>query len=389
MGPRRDFDQQLVAAALLVRLGAIMVALVGMLGETITGPVLVCVLVMSGTSFCFLVSPTVAHLVARHPLVFVADILLTLGVLAALGVESPLVLATFSTALSIGVLFNRVVVALSTVVLVAGYLTLALLQVDTGDGFMVRLGVPALYVCLAAVGVVVQHAHERELANGRELVDLHRAVAAADERGRLARDMHDSLGKTLHGIALTAQALPMWVERDPATAVRYAEGLAEGANQAAAEARALLVRLRSDQSDRPLADVLAETCRRWQEDTGTPCHFTSHGAVDLPTDARYEFLAVVGEALENVHRHARATRVDVRLSGDAGGGVRIEVRDDGRGFAPRADGRSPHGHFGLSGMHERAAGTGAELDVWSVPGEGTRVSIRTVPVKEPSVVRRL
>ena len=251
---------------------------------------------------------------------------------------------------------------------------------------MINLGIPALYVALVAIGSVVRHAHEREVAAAEELVDAHRAVASADERARLAREMHDSLGKTLHGIALAAEALPVWVERDPPTAVRYANGLADAANQAAAEARSLLVRLRADEPDRPLAQVLADQCRTWSVETGIECVFKTHGAVDLSTDARYEALAIVSEALENVQRHAGAAGIGVPV-GRRRGTVRIAVVDDGRGFVVPDGGVSPPNHFGLTGMHERAAQAGAALSVTSVPGQGTRVVLDLDPTKESTGVR--
>ena len=365
---QRDFTQRVVAVALLVRL-------------------LASVRVLSATSFSFVMFPSAARFVMHHPLAVVADLLLTLVVVAVLGVESPLVLATFSTALIMGILFERRVAVLGATALVAGYLLVHQLQPTPTSGFMINLGIPALYVGLVAIGSVVRHAHEREVTAARELVDAHRAVASADERARLAREMHDSLGKTLHGIALAAEALPVWVERDPATAVRYANGLAAAANQAAAEARSLLVRLRADEPDRPLAQVLAEQCRTWGDATGIECVFETHGAVDLSTDARYEALAIVSEALENVMRHAEADRVSVSLAGAAGGTVRIEVVDDGRGFVVPEGGVSPPNHFGLTGMHERAVQAGADLSVTSTLGRGTRVVLDLDPTKESTGVR--
>ncbi|GIG19400.1 hypothetical protein Cch01nite_01240 [Cellulomonas chitinilytica] len=376
----RDFVHQIVGVALLVRLLAITVALVGMVGEALTGAMLACVLVLSATSFLFLVYPAVARFVVHHPLAVVGDLLLTLTVVAALGVESPLVLATFSTALIMGLLFDRRVAVLGATAMVAGYLLVHVLQESSRAGFMVTLGIPALYVALVAIGAVVRHAHEREKEAARELVAAHRAVASADERARLAREMHDSLGKTLHGIAMAAEALPGWVERDPERAAEYAGRLADASHQAAAEARTLLVRMRADEPDRPLAQVLAEQCRRWSTDTGTACDFATHGVVDLPTGARYEVLAIVAEALENVARHAQASRVEVSLT-DTDGQVVVSVADDGKGFEPQADGRSPRHHFGLTGMRERAAHAGAMLDVRSAPGRGTRVVVTVGPVE--------
>jgi signal transduction histidine kinase len=136
-----------------------------------------------------------------------------------------------------------------------------------------------------------------------------------------------------------------------------------------------------DQPDRPLVAVLAHVCERWQDDHATRCEFTYAGAVDLSTDSRYELLAIVNEALENVARHAGASRVDVSLRSVGGGAVEVVVADDGEGFVPAEDGTSPSGHFGLTGMHERARAAGAVLHVDSAPGRGTRVTIRQ-PMKE-------
>lgn len=381
-GERRDFDRRVVATALLVRLGAIAVALVGMAGSELAGPVLACILVLSFTTFVQLYSPTVEGFVARHPLAVVLDMVLSLGTVALVGVESPLVLATFSTALIAGVLFQRRVALAAAVVLVAGYVLAMLAHDRTPEGFMTTLGVPTLYVALVAVGSVVRGAHERDVEIQRLLGESRRAAAAADERARLAREMHDSLGKTLHGVALAAQTLPRWVDTDPDTARRQAELLADGANQAAAEARVLLTRMRADQPDRPLVQVLSDLCERWQESTGTPCRFRSACAVDLSTDARYEVIAIVGEALENVRRHAGASAVEVVLAAAGDGAVRVEVRDDGAGFTPGPAGTGPAGHYGLVGMHERADRAGAQLHVASAPGQGTTVSVLVDPVKE-------
>ncbi len=374
--PAHDFTRQIVSVALLVHLGAIMVALIGMVGETMTAPVLMCVLAMSASSLACLLSPATMDFVVRHPLAVVGDVLINLAVVAVLGVESPMVLSTFPTALVLGVLFTARTSVTTVVVLVAGYLLVAAEDPDAERSFMVGLGVPALYLCLTAVGLAIRRAHALQVEAGRELAQVREVAVAADERARLAREMHDSLGKTLHGIALGAQALPLWVARDPEAAVQHAHGLAAGAQQASDEARRLLVRMRADQPDRPFAEVLNDECARWQEATGVMCRVECAAVVDLPTSIRYELLAILGEALENVRRHADASLVRVAFTGAPGGVVLLSVQDDGRGFAPRADGASPRGHFGLTGMHERAREIGAGVRVESAPGHGTRVLVR-------------
>ncbi|QAY64380.1 hypothetical protein ET495_15490 [Xylanimonas allomyrinae] len=379
-GERDEFTRRLIGICMLVRLVAILVAFAGLAGQILTPALLLCALVQSVTGLALLMSARVGAFVANHPLAFVADVLISLGVVAVLGTESPLVLATMSTAIVTGFLFTRPVAATCAVVLVAGHLLVSALRYPVGAGFMTTIGVPAIYVGLVAIGGASRHAHAAQVESGRDAAAALLAAAAADERARLAREMHDSLGKTLHGVALGADALPQLVENDPAAARDYAADLARGAGRAAREARQILVRLRADQPDRPLADVLRGRCDAWQEETGVPCTLHVDGAVDLPTDARYEVLAIVAEAMENARRHAEPRSVVVRLAGAAGGAVEISVTDDGKGFVPDPDGRSPYGRFGLTGMAERAAEAGISLVIRSAPAQGTTVAVRSPAV---------
>ncbi|MCC2312729.1 sensor histidine kinase [Cellulomonas xiejunii] len=374
MTPSQGFHRRIVSTAMFVRLGAIVVALFGLMGETMTAPILLSVLALAGTSFGVLLDGRVLDVLRKHPLVLVVDISLNLALVAVLGVENPLVLATFPTALLIGMLWTQRFAVVGAAILAAGYV----LVVQTGQveqyGFMLDVGVPALYLCLVGIGGAVRAAHREQVAAYRAADLALRAVAASDERARLAREMHDSLGKTLHGIALGARGLVLWVERDPAQARVQAIALAEASETAAQEAREILVRMRTDQPDRPLVDVLGDICQQWEADHGVPCEVVARCAVDLPTDVRYEVLAIIGEALENAARHADATRVRVELEKD-GPDCRITVADDGTGFMPEPDGHSPRGHFGLTGMHERAAEVGIQVRIASRPGAGTRVEV--------------
>ncbi len=376
--PERDFSGRVVGAALVLRLVAIMVALFGLLGEMLTGPLLSCVLLLSISTFAMLSYRRVIGLVMRHPITLVADMLVNLAVVWVLGVESPLVLATFPLALIIGVLVERRTAIGAGVVLCAGYFLVALTSPVQPEsrGFMTAVGVPVLYVSLLAIGVSVRSAHLAQVAVLRALGAAQRDAAAADERARLAREMHDSVGKSLHGLALGAQGLVAWIDRDVATARAQAQALADGAEQAAREARTLLVRMRRDEPDRALVEVLSDMCVGWQAQTGVRCSFQAHEAVDLPGPVRYEALAIVGEALENVVRHADASCVRVALERD-GADVRLSVRDDGVGYDPGD--APPAGHFGVVGMHERAESVGARLVVESRPGEGTAVVVTWSP----------
>ncbi|MEK8227391.1 hypothetical protein NKG05_16750 [Oerskovia sp. M15] len=102
-----EFSRRLLGIAMLVRLLSILMAFVGLVGEPLTMTVLACSLAMGGASLALLLSPAVASFVARHPLVCVTDVLLSLAVIALVGVESPLVIATMSSALVVGSCSSR------------------------------------------------------------------------------------------------------------------------------------------------------------------------------------------------------------------------------------------------------------------------------------------
>jgi signal transduction histidine kinase len=131
--------------------------------------------------------------------------------------------------------------------------------------------------------------------------------------------------------------------------------------------------MRADQPDRPLAQVLGERCAAYAAEHGAVCDFTA-GVVDVPHDVRYEVVSIVDEALRNAADHADASRVAVSVQ-PRDGGVEITVSDNGCGFTPGPDGSGPRGHYGLRGMHERAAVVGGRLTVTSERAAGTVVSL--------------
>ncbi|WP_152229991.1 sensor histidine kinase [Georgenia ruanii] len=365
----------MVRAALLARLASLGAALVWLVVDGAGPAALVAVVVLSLETFVALAVPGVRDLVARHPLAVVADSVMVFAVLAMVGTTSPVVLATLSTALMYGVLFERRLAALLGVMLVALYVLASEATLDPEPSFMGVLGVPTLFLSMLALGMAARGSYARQARLAAAAAAESTARAAAEERARLARELHDSLGKSLHGISLLADGLPQWIDKDVDRARQYAAALADGARQAAAETRQIVTMARMDQPDRPLAEVLHEMCARWEAAQEVPCSFTHRCVVDLSTDARYEVVAIVGEALENVARHAAASRVQVELARRDDGAIEVLVADDGRGFCPRPDGTSPRGHYGLTGMHERARLVGAELTIVSAAGEGTRVRV--------------
>jgi signal transduction histidine kinase len=227
--------------------------------------------------------------------------------------------------------------------------------------------------------VMATAALTRHLELSTHLVASAQRSAVASERARLARELHDSVTKTLRGVSLAALALPSSLRRQPALAEQLAGTVLAGATAAAKQARELLKDMRFDVPDRDLATSIDVLCRTWSAATGIPVR-ASLAAVDAPITVCYELTRILREALANVARHADAQWDAVRLAPQRRGLV-LEVSDNGAGFAVPADisGLQSAGHFGIVGMTERARSVGADLRIESAPGAGTRLTIRVPP----------
>jgi signal transduction histidine kinase len=332
-------------------------------------------LLAGGTSFVLLwwwdrLGPTVI----RHPIWLAIDLGLAAVILAVAGPDSPFLHFTLGTAFLGGLFYGLPGTALFTTLLVGAYAwVIGLRSSVVGE---VLLGAPTLYLLAGIAGVLVRRLLDRQAETEVALARERAAAAAAEERARLAREMHDSLAKTLHGIALSARALERLSQRESPAAGTQALALAQAAETAAGEARSLIVDLRTDRLEAPLSDTLATQAYAWSQRTGTPVILDVRPVELECPHVRYELLCICREALTNVERHAGATRVEIALTGD-GYNLELRVADDGRGFEPSEAIRATwEGHFGLVGMRERGERAGGNVTVDSTPGAGTTVAAR-------------
>ncbi len=210
------------------------------------------------------------------------------------------------------------------------------------------------------------------VANARAFRQL-RSLAAAEERTRIARDLHDRLGQWLTYIGLELERINGSLP-EPSTDLKQ---LHEDTQGAIADLRDTLIELRAAVSEkRPLGVVIGEVVDR----------FTKRSTIDvtvvvpddrsarLPTIVENELLRIAQEALTNVEKHAMATHAHVGWSVENGRGVLV-VQDNGRGFDPSKGIRGTA--YGLVGMRERAASVGAILEVTSEPDQGTVITVLT------------
>ncbi|MEU7031851.1 GAF domain-containing sensor histidine kinase [Streptomyces sp. NPDC046275] len=221
--------------------------------------------------------------------------------------------------------------------------------------------------------LLAQHA-AIALTNAR-LYERSRELTIAEERSRLAHELHDAVSQKLFSLRLTAQAAAALVDRDPARAKGELQQVAALAAEAADELRAAVVELRPAALDE---DGLVHTLRT-QVQVLDRAHsarvtFDAVGVRALPAAQEEALLRVAQEALHNALRHSGAGLVTVALTRSGAGGVLLAVTDDGKGFEPSTV-RSAGRHLGLVSMRDRAAGVGGILTVTSAPGRGTTIEM--------------
>jgi signal transduction histidine kinase len=315
----------------------------------------------------------------RHPFALFADVALTVWILwSSGGVDGPFLYYTLGTAFLAGVLYSWAGGLIFSVTLVLGYYLSAYPDpVSALGGFQQLVGTPSLLLLAGIGAAAIRGLLLRMARTEAQLSAAIAATVAGDERARLAREMHDTLAKTLHGIRLTASALPAWVEREPARAARDARNLVGAIDAAACQARDLIAGLRADRLDTPLDEAVRRSVEEWSARAGIPA-WLDLAAVDIVLpDARYELFWILREALRNVERHAGAGCVWVGLAAHDGTVV-LSIADDGRGLSGPIDldRLAAADHYGLIGMAERAERAGGRLELRPRHPCGTEVIVQ-------------
>jgi signal transduction histidine kinase len=220
--------------------------------------------------------------------------------------------------------------------------------------------------------ILAQHA-AIALTNAR-LYERSRELTIAEERSRLAHELHDAVSQKLFSLRLTAQAAAALVDRDPARAKGELHQVAMLAAEATEELRAAVIELRPAALDEDgLVATLRTQIQVLDRAHSARVTFAGHGVRALPAAQEEAVLRVAQEALHNALRHSGAGRVDVTLE-KRGPGTVLRVSDDGSGFEPTAT-RAAGRHLGLVSMRDRSSGVGGTLSVESAPGKGTTIEM--------------
>ena len=203
--------------------------------------------------------------------------------------------------------------------------------------------------------------------------------AAYGERQHLARELHDSVSQALYAILLGTHTAQRQLGRAPdkaSEALTYVESLAQAG---IAEMRALIFELRPESlEEEGLVGVLRKQLDAMESRHGLETSLRLPDEPDLPFASKQVLFRVAQEALHNIVKHARASKVRLELVAEQGL-LRLSVDDDGVGFDTDTSAAAP-GHLGLTSMRERLAAVAGTLTIDSDPGVGTNVTA-TLPLR--------
>ncbi|MBK7622266.1 MAG: hypothetical protein IPJ14_06260 [Kineosporiaceae bacterium] len=328
--------------------------------------------------------------VGRKPLYLVLDIALALSLIALVGIGTPLVLYLVGCGALGGLLYRARLALVASLAMVAGYAVL----VVTGTGsapaspdIHTLITLPAMVLASGPAAAGVRRLLRRHERLASEVAVLRAGSAVHEERLRVARDLHDNVTKSLHGLWLVCSSLTSALDRGDVAAARSASDLVGStARNLAEQTRVVIYDLRHDEADQPFRRELERAAQAAAADQGLVIDVDVPAAAEvagraLPAEARRQVVAIVGEAVHNTVKHAQARRLQVSAIAHPDA-LEVCIRDDGVGYSSeRAALRVARGHIGVVGMTERAHSIGATFGIAGEAGRGTEVALR-VPVAQ-------
>lgn len=218
----------------------------------------------------------------------------------------------------------------------------------------------------------------------QRLVHAEREFGAVlAERTRIAREIHDTLAQGYVGISVQLEVLAELLRNNKVAAAQQQLDRTRGhVREGLADARQSIWALRSQDSEEKTMPVKLQRITENAGGHGLEATFAAHGAYrPLPPGTEREFLRVAQEAIHNVKKHAEAKHLFVQLD-YAQSEIALEIRDDGKGFSADQMQNGATGHYGITGMRERATAIGGVLEVTAAQGTGTTVRLRAPAPKE-------
>ena len=204
-----------------------------------------------------------------------------------------------------------------------------------------------------------------------------RFALVLEERARLAREIHDTLAQAFVGISSQLDALAIKLDGDLEVARQHLHLARKMARHSLTEAKRSVMDLRTSELEgQDLPAALTTSAHRWAAGSPVNVEVEISGVTQrLPEDLEQNILRIAQEAVANALKHARARKIWIELTQEAGV-LLLRVKDDGQGFEPSSTFSVIGGHFGILGMRERAERLGGRFDFASRLGDGTEVEVR-------------
>jgi len=216
------------------------------------------------------------------------------------------------------------------------------------------------------------------------LVDLYKGVAVAEERGRLARVIHDGLAQSLASSLLKTELCERLIENNPEKLKRELLELRNMLAKSVKSTRQVIFEMELPELHRTgFATVLKQYLEEFRKKTGILPALNLRLEESIPTRVQVGSYRIIREAMNNIRKHARANHINLRLVTTKDGYLDLNIEDDGKGFDVKKvlALRKYAKHFGLRGMEAQAKGLGGSFAVESAKGQGTRVKVK-IPLRK-------
>jgi signal transduction histidine kinase len=253
-------------------------------------------------------------------------------------------------------------------------ITTAFIAVVTGSAF----GLTSWLTFLSAISAVLAFSffgdvivrEEKARAQLARYAEQVEELAAARERNRIAREIHDNLGHYLTAINMQAQAAQAILSKDPQVAANALGHIQDLAREGLTEARKSITALRELPLERRTLHEAVDTLLGESRARGLAVDFRTMGNVPPPqTEIDMTIYRVIQESLTNIHKHAHASHASIALSYANPSAIHLSICDDGVGNAAPGQG------FGLLGLRERVGLVGGTFTTRSAAGEGFCIEV--------------
>lgn len=248
---------------------------------------------------------------------------------------------------------------------------------DLGDD---EIGQAALHLNAMAEHIENQVASLQKLSSEKAKWNEElKHAAIAEERQRLARELHDAVSQQLFAISMLSSAVRETHRVDPEATPKQLAIIEEMAGHAQNEMRALLLHLRPARLDgKGLKQGVEELLAEFQAKQPINIKWKIDDVAGMPKGVEDHLFRIVQEGLSNVLRHSKAKTLNVRLIRSEKQ-IHLKITDDGIGFDVNAQKASS---YGLKSIRERVSEIGGVVEIFSMPGKGTEIDVKVPVIKE-------